>query len=78
MATAGDNVVFLKFRSPHVEDADTITFICCKNCRNKTYTLIEDKPGDFPLLKCGACGAHIGRMGWSHDDDPAAPGKEGA
>jgi hypothetical protein len=25
-------------------------------------------------MKCAACGQHMGRMGWAHDDDP----KEGA
>ena len=62
-------VVFLEFKSPHVED-DIMAFICCKACKNKTYTLTEDKPGTFPLLRCAACGCHIGRMGWAHDDDP--------
>ena len=66
---SGDNVVILQFRSPHVED-DTMAFIACKHCRNKTYTLTDDKPGTFPLMRCAACGMHMGRMGWAHDDDP--------
>ncbi len=59
-----EKVVFLKFKSETVED-DTMAFISCKHCRNKTYTLTEDKVGDFPLMRCAACGSHIGRMGWA-------------
>jgi hypothetical protein len=69
MTMASDNVIHLAFRSPHVED-DTMAFHACKVCRNKTFTLTADKPGDFPLMRCAACGSHIGRMGWAHDDDP--------
>lgn len=65
-----DNVIRLAFRSPHVEQ-DTMTFLSCKVCRNKTYTLVEDRMMDFPLMRCAACGQHMGRMGWAHDDDPA-------
>ncbi len=64
-----DNVVFLEFKSPHVED-DTMAFQSCVVCMNKTFTLTKDKPDDFPLMRCAACGQHIGRMGWAHDDDP--------
>jgi len=63
------DVIHLAFRSPHAEP-DTMAFIACKNCRNKTYTLIEDRVDDFPLLRCAACGQHMGRMGWAYDDDP--------
>lgn len=62
-----DNVVHLKFRSPHMSD-DEMAFIACRVCHNKTYVLM-DCPGDFPLMKCAACGQHMGRMGWSHDDE---------
>lgn len=71
--TMADNVIHLAFKSPHVT-SDTMAFISCKLCRNKTYTLIEDRPGDFPLMKCAACDQHMGRMGWAHDDDPAYEG----
>lgn len=64
------NVIELKFRSPHQVD-DAMAFIACRVCRNKTYTLTDDRPGDFPLMRCAACGQHMGRMGWAHDDDPA-------
>ena len=64
-----NNVVHLSFKSPHVED-DMCAFIGCRACRNKTFTLQEDRVGYFPLMKCACCGQHIGRMGWAHDDDP--------
>lgn len=67
MSDDGGKVIYLEFRSPHTTD-DTMSFIACRACDNKTYTLVEDRPGDFPLMRCAACGAHIGRMGWSHDD----------
>lgn len=68
----GDNVVFLSFKSPHVED-DQRSLLSCKNCRNKTYRLVMDKPEGFPLMQCCACDAHIGRMGWACDDDEPEP-----
>ncbi len=69
----GENVIFLKFKSPHVCE-DTMAFIACKVCKNKTFTLVDDQPETFPLMRCAACGAHIGRMGWAHDDDPVVSG----
>ena len=65
----GSNVVKLQFKSPHVED-DSMAYLSCVVCRNKTYTLVTDRIEWFPLMRCAACGAHIGRMGWAHDDDP--------
>jgi len=65
-----DNVIRLEFKSPHTVD-DAMAFVACASCRNKTYTLTEDRVSDFPLMRCAACGQHIGRMGWAHDDDPA-------
>lgn len=64
------NVIELKFKSPHV-DGDVMAFVSCRCCRNKTFTLTEDRVGSFPLMRCAACGSHIGRMGWAYDDDPA-------
>ena len=64
-----DNVVFMQFKSPHVSE-DAITMSACTNCRNKTFTLTHDKTDDFPMMKCAACGSHLGRMGWAHDDEP--------
>lgn len=64
-----DNVVHLSFRSPHVEDGER-AFLSCKGCHNKTFLMVMDKVGNFPLMQCAACQSHIGRMGWAHDDDP--------
>ena len=63
-----DNVIHLSFRSPHVEDGE-MTFLTCKYCKNKTYTMTYDRIDNFPLMRCAACGQHMGRMGWAHDDD---------
>ena len=71
----GGNVIHLKFRSPHTEP-DMLAFVACRCCKNKTFTLVEDRVGSFPLMRCAACGAHIGRMGWVHDDEPDRAGKE--
>ena len=60
-------VIELKYRSPHVQD-DTMSFLACKACRNKTYTMTIDIPDWFPLMRCAACGQHMGRMGWWKDD----------
>jgi hypothetical protein len=65
------SVIHLEFKSPHVED-DFAALLACKTCRNKTFNFTVDQPdGGFPLMRCAACGQHIGRMGWAHDDDPA-------
>lgn len=61
-----DKVVFLKYSSPSVQ-GDMMAFFACAHCRNKTYTLTEDIVGKFPLLRCAACGKHMGRMGWAPD-----------
>lgn len=62
------NVVYLAYRSPAAED-DMMAFIACKHCKNKTYTLTYDQPEpSFPLLRCAACGQHMGRMGWAPHD----------
>lgn len=59
-----DKVVYLKYTRPEATSDEHLTFIACKHCRNKTYTLTNDADA-FPLLKCAACGAHIGRIGWT-------------
>lgn len=65
-----NNVVFLEFKSPHVVE-DAMSFLSCVACKNKTFTLTDINPGvNFPLMRCAACGQHVGRMGWAHDDDP--------
>lgn len=68
-----DNVIRLAFRSPHV-DEDTMSFLACGYCANKTYKLIYDRADEFPVMQCAVCGQHIGRVGWAYDDDPA-PGE---
>lgn len=70
-----DNVVFLKFKSPHLEE-DERALLSCINCKNKTFMMVYDKQDVFPLMQCCACGAHIGRMGWAHDDDPLLQGEQ--
>lgn len=62
-----DNVIHLKFKSPHMEE-DTMAFLACKTCRNKTYTLTWTGADQFPLMRCAACGNHAGRMGWYYDE----------
>ena len=67
-------VVHLAFTSPKVAD-DFGAMLACVACRNKTFTFVIDQPdGGFPLLRCAACGGHLGRMGWVHDDDPLIAG----
>lgn len=68
------NVIHLAFKSPHVED-DMMAFLACKHCKNKTYTLTVDDVSTFPLMRCAACGSHMGRMGWYHDDEPQESGR---
>lgn len=62
------NVVFLAFKNAEVAP-DSMAFFACAHSRNKTYTLTEDKPGYFPLVRCAACGNHMGRIGWAPDDE---------
>lgn len=69
MAEDNDNVVYLKFASPHTEEGYT-SFMSCRLCHNKTFVFIHDRIDGFPLMKCAACDQHMGRMGWAHDDDP--------
>lgn len=64
-----DNVIHLAFRSPQMTEGER-DLGTCANCRNKTYIVVHDMPRGFPLLQCAACGQHIGRIGWAHDDDP--------
>lgn len=70
------DLIKLEFRSPHIEDSAR-ALLACVECKNKTFLLVDDRPGDFPLMQCAACGQHVGRMGWAHDDDPALGGDHG-
>ena len=60
-----NNVVHLAFRNPEKTDEEGINFLVCKHCRNKTYTMTFEGASEYPLVKCAACGAHIGCVGWS-------------
>lgn len=59
-----NNVVYLKFGNNNTSYEEN-TFVSCAFCKNKTFTAVIDKSSDFPLMKCAACGAHIGRIGWA-------------
>jgi ribosomal protein S27E len=59
-----ERVVYLAFRNENTTVGESLDFVACKHCRNKTYTLTHDS-NEFPLMKCAACGAHIGRIGWA-------------
>jgi predicted nucleic acid-binding Zn ribbon protein len=58
-----DKVVYLAFSNRETV-AEGIDFTACKHCRNKTFTITHDTT-EFPMVKCAACGAHIGRIGWA-------------
>lgn len=57
-----NNIVKLNFKGSSVQE-EYVSFHACAVCKNKTYTLTCDGQ-DYPLMKCAACGNHIGRMGW--------------
>ena len=59
------NVVHLNFKSANTEE-EHVSFTCCANCKNKTFTVTNDAIG-FPLMKCAACGAHIGLIGFANE-----------
>ena len=48
-------VVYLKFKSEQL-DEDTMAFLACKVCKNKTFTHTFDDMDNFPLVRCAACG----------------------
>jgi hypothetical protein len=61
-----DNVIHLSFSNPGVKLEDH-SLLACQHCRNKTFKLVYFI-GNFPLLQCCACDAHIGRIGWAPND----------
>lgn len=61
------NVVHLSFKSENTIE-EHISFTCCANCKNKTFTVTNDGM-EFPMMKCAACGAHIGMIGWADEND---------
>jgi hypothetical protein len=58
-----DNVVYLKFKTPNLED-DARSFLACSHCRNKAFTFILDDIDGFPMVECTCCHQHIGKAGW--------------
>jgi hypothetical protein len=58
-----DKVVFLEFRNRETV-SERNEFVACKGCRNKTFVLVYEGAIASPLMKCSACGAHIGYVGW--------------
>ena len=67
-------VIYLAFKSEH-QVHDHMDFAACKVCRNKTYTHTYVGDSSFPLVRCAACGQHIGRIGWA--DEPDLPKSAG-
>lgn len=62
------NVVYLKFKNDNLQE-DTMAFLACAVCKNKTFTHTFDRVDSFPLVRCAACGQHIGRVGWADDKE---------
>jgi len=67
MDDGGGKVVFLKFSNPD-QVFDRMDYLACMHCQNKTFTHTYDRNGGFPLVKCAACGLHIGRVGWADSE----------
>jgi hypothetical protein len=62
------NVVFLNFGSDKLKTDDDVVIEACAHCRNKTFTVMYDSHNNFPMMRCAACGSHIGRIGWANDE----------
>jgi len=62
------NLIYLDFKNGNTTD-DMMSFIACGHCHNKTYTLTDDDQSKFALMRCAACGNHIGRIGWVPVDE---------
>ncbi len=60
--TNDGKVVFLAFKGSGCTE-EHISFTACSVCKNKTFTVTHDGE-DYPLMKCAACGQHIGRIGF--------------
>lgn len=57
-------LIYLAYSSPQ-QVHDQMDFMACKVCRNKTYTHTYVGESGFALVRCAACGQHIGRAGWA-------------
>ncbi len=66
-----DNVIYLAFRSENQVE-DEMCFLACKYCKNKTFTHTFDQISNWPLVRCAACGQHIGRAGWAGEEEEMA------
>lgn len=62
---SNENVVFLAYDNPNAPAKAFTEYVSCKHCQNKTYTIVMEGDERFPLVRCAACGCHIGRMGWA-------------
>ena len=62
-----EKVVFLAYKGSNVTE-EHMTVDACANCRNKTFLVIYDGQ-NFPLMKCAACGQHIGRIGFADEGE---------
>ena len=60
-----DKVVFLAFKNDNTQQ-EHISFSACAACKNKTFIVVHDGM-EFPMMKCAACGQHIGRIRWASE-----------
>ena len=65
-------LIYLAYKSEHQQD-DAMDFLACKVCRNKTFTHTYIGESRFPLVRCAACGQHLGRVGWADEADLQKP-----
>lgn len=63
--TGGDmsNVIELKFKNNSLE-AESVSTLACKVCKNKTYIVRQACEQNFPYMVCACCGSEIGTFGW--------------
>ena len=59
-----ENVVYLAFSNEKLEP-ETLSFLACKNCRNKTYKFMYEADDAFPKAVCAGCGVVLGKIGWA-------------
>lgn len=65
MADDTEKVIFLAFSNPDMQPGGGVDYRACSTCKNKTFTVIYDKPEEFPMLRCACCGQDLGRIGWA-------------
>jgi hypothetical protein len=59
------NVVFLAYNNDRLEESGP-AMLACAICRNKAFSVLAPDDG-FKILKCTACGQHLGRIGWAEE-----------